>query len=137
LKSHPEILQRRTIISASERELLSDAVSNFLAYISIDYSLHQNEDRFGVVHRPASELIRSLRAVLQSVEETFASPADQSHITELKRILLLRIADLEFVGAAVEMANAEEAENHDRVQEAVPPQDVIRPSVIRNDPEAA
>ena len=90
-----------------------------------------------MVHRPASELIRSLRAVLQSVEETFASPADQSHITELKRILLLRIADLEFVGAAVEMANAEEAENHDRVQEAVPPQDVIRPSVIRNDPEAA
>jgi hypothetical protein len=56
-----------------------------------------------MVHRPAAELIHSLRAVLQKVEETFASPEDQPTLSELKRILIHRIADLEFVGASVEM----------------------------------
>jgi hypothetical protein len=80
-----------------------------------------------MVHRPAAELIHSLRAVLQKVEETFASPEDQPTLSELKRILIHRIADLEFVGASVEMSNAEEAKH----------QNAILPSVIKDDPEVA
>lgn len=57
--------------------------------------------------RPSSELIQSIRATLQRLEENIASPEDQPRIAELKRILLLRIADLEFVGAAVEKADAD------------------------------
>jgi hypothetical protein len=59
--------------------------------------------------RLSSELIQSLRITLQKLEENFASPDDQNVIAELKRIILLRIADLEFVGAAVELADAEKA----------------------------
>src|SRR4051794_30547117 len=45
--------------------------------------------------RPASELIQSLRLTLQKIEENFASAEDEPNIAELKRILLLRIADIE------------------------------------------
>jgi hypothetical protein len=69
-----------------------------------------------VSHRPTTELIRSLRATLQRIEESFASPEDQPVLAELGRIILLRIADLEFVEAAVGKANAEEAEHQDAVQ---------------------
>ena len=57
----------------------------------------------------------------------FASEADQPRIAELKHILLLSIADLEFVGAAVEKANAEEAVH----------QDAVRLRFTEDDPEAA
>ena len=60
-------------------------------------------------NRPSDELIKSLRSVLQKLEENFASPEDQPHIAELKRILLLRIADIEFVEAIVEQDKANEA----------------------------
>ena len=80
-----------------------------------------------VSHRPSSELIQSLRTTLQKLEENFASPEDQPRIGELKRILLHRIADLEFVGAAVELADAKETEH----------QGAVLPSVVENDPEAA
>ena len=52
--------------------------------------------------RPSSELIQSLRTTLQKLEENFVSPEDQPRLEELKRVLLHRLADLEFVGAAVE-----------------------------------
>jgi hypothetical protein len=86
-----------------------------------------------VGHRPASELIQSLRATLQRLEENFATPEDQPILAELKRILLHRIADLEFVGAAVERASPEEARPQDDV-----PQDAVQLlPVIQDDPEAA
>jgi hypothetical protein len=89
--------------------LLLDVSSNVSVYIRIDYLLHQSKARFSVANRPSSELIQSLRVTLQRLEENFASPEDQPRIVELKHILLVRIADLEFVGAAVEKTNAEEA----------------------------
>jgi len=55
--------------------------------------------------RPSSELIQSLRLTLQKLEENFASAEDEPNIAELKRILLLRIAEIE----AVDAVNAEEA----------------------------
>jgi hypothetical protein len=55
--------------------------------------------------RPSSELIQSLRVTFLKIEENFALPEDGSVIAELKRILLLRIADIE----AVEALNASEA----------------------------
>ena len=78
-------------------------------------------------HRPASELIQSLRSTLQKLEETCASPEDETLLAELKRILLLRIADLEFVGAAVEKGNSGAAEH----------QDAVRVDAIEDAPEAA
>lgn len=45
--------------------------------------------------RPSAELIQSLRVTLQKIEENFASPEDEPLIAELRRILLLRIAELE------------------------------------------
>ena len=77
--------------------------------------------------RPAYEIIQSLRATLRKIEEEFASTDDQPQIAELKRILLLRIADLEFVGATVEMANVDAVEHPDSVLFAA----------IEEDPDAA
>ena len=57
------------------------------------------------------DFISSIRITLQRLEEEFPSPQDQSVIAELKRILLLRLADLEFVGAAVASENAKEAKS--------------------------
>ena len=65
--------------------------------------------RCSVDNRPSFELIKSLRTTLLKLEESFASPEDQPQIAELKRILLLRIADIEFVEAIVERDNADEA----------------------------
>ena len=79
------------------------------------------------VERRTSELIQSLSATLQKIEEKFTSPEDQRRIAEIKRILLLRIADFEFVGAVVEKGNSEDAEH----------QVAVHPSVIEDDPEAA
>jgi hypothetical protein len=75
-----------------------------------------------VGRRPAMELVHSLRVTLQKLEENFASTDDQTRIAELKRILLLRIADLEFVGAAVELADAEKAKQENDAS-AVPDED--------------
>jgi hypothetical protein len=48
-----------------------------------------------MVSRLSPELIQSLRVTLQTIEETFPSQADEPVVAELKRILLLRIAELE------------------------------------------
>jgi len=45
---------------------------------------------------------------LQKLEENFPSLEDQRHVAELKRILLLRLADIEFVQAVVEREEAKE-----------------------------
>jgi hypothetical protein len=45
-----------------------------------------------------SKLIQSLRETLQKIEEDFPSQADQSVVATLKRLLLLRIAELESDG---------------------------------------
>ena len=77
--------------------------------------------------RPSFELVQSLRLTLQRLEEEFPSLEDQPVMAELKRILLLRIADIEFVGAAVHKANSEAAQH----------QDAVRLPAIEDDPEAA
>ena len=48
-----------------------------------------------MVPRFSSELIQSLRVTLQKIEEDFPSQADEPVVAGLKRILLLRIAELE------------------------------------------
>lgn len=48
-----------------------------------------------VFRRPSSEVIQSLRVTLQKLEENFPAPEDQPVIEELRRLLLLRIAQLE------------------------------------------
>jgi hypothetical protein len=62
-----------------------------------------------VGYRPTSELIQSLRVTLQKLEENFASPEDQPVVAELKRILLLRIADIEAIDALQEAEAIEAA----------------------------
>lgn len=49
--------------------------------------------------RPSAELLNSLRITLQKIEENFASVENEPVISELKRIILLRIADIEAVDA--------------------------------------
>lgn len=48
-----------------------------------------------MVPRFSSELIQSLRVTLQTIDEDFPSPADQPVVAELKRLLLLRLSELE------------------------------------------
>ena len=50
-----------------------------------------------VSHRPASELMESLRGVLQKLEKNFSSLEHQPMFAELRRLILLHIAELEFV----------------------------------------
>jgi hypothetical protein len=45
--------------------------------------------------RLSSELIRSLRVTLQKIDEEFPTQADEPAVAELKRLLLLRLAELE------------------------------------------
>jgi hypothetical protein len=47
--------------------------------------------------RLSSELIRSLRGTLQKIDEDFPSQADEPVVAALKRLLLLRVAELESV----------------------------------------
>jgi hypothetical protein len=54
------------------------------------------------VQRPSSQIVQSLQATLQQLEENFPSLNDQPHAAELKRIILLRIADLEFAEASLQ-----------------------------------
>lgn len=69
--------------------------------------------------RPSSELLRSLRVTLQKLEESFALPEDEPNVTELKRILLLRIADIEVIDALQEVPGSEASpEPNDPVSEA-------------------
>jgi hypothetical protein len=51
-----------------------------------------------MVSRLSPELIESLCVTLQTIEEAFPSQADEPVVAELKRILLLRIAELESPG---------------------------------------
>ena len=46
-------------------------------------------------NRPTLETLESLRATLQKLEQTDAASDDSKSISELKRVLLHRIADLE------------------------------------------
>lgn len=48
-----------------------------------------------MVRHPSSELIQRIRATLQKIEEDFASEEDQPQVAELRRMLLLRIAEHE------------------------------------------
>ena len=57
----------------------------------------------------SSELIRFLRVTLQKIEQEFPSKADEPVVAELKRLLLLRVAELESAGME-EPKSAEEPE---------------------------
>jgi hypothetical protein len=46
----------------------------------------------------SSELIQFLRITLQKIDEDFPSQADEPVVAELKRLLLLRLAELESIG---------------------------------------
>lgn len=61
-----------------------------------------------MVLRAASQLIQSLRVTLQKIEENCANPEDEPVIAELKRILLLRIADIEAIEALKAEANRQD-----------------------------
>ncbi len=50
--------------------------------------------------RPTREVIQNLRVTLQKLEQNFDSREDETVVAELKRILLIRIADLEADEAA-------------------------------------
>ena len=63
---------------------------------------------------------------LQKIEENSAAAEDHPQIEELKRLLRLRIADLEFVGAAVQRNNTQD--NHP---------DAVQLDAIEDAPEAA
>ena len=48
-----------------------------------------------MVFRASPELIQSLRVTLQKIDEVFPSQADEPFVAELRRVVLLRIAELE------------------------------------------
>lgn len=55
---------------------------------------------------PSYDSISSIRYTLQRLEENYPAPEDQSVIAELKRILLLRIAELESASATADTQKA-------------------------------
>ena len=62
--------------------------------------------------RPNSEVIENLRITLQKLELNFDSSEDEAAVAALKRILWLRIADLEAAGGP-EHTPAEDAQATD------------------------
>jgi hypothetical protein len=48
--------------------------------------------------RLSSELLQFLRVTLQTIDENFPSQEDEPVVAELKRLLLLRVAELESAG---------------------------------------
>jgi hypothetical protein len=79
--------------------------------------------------RPSTEIIESLRVVLHRLEEEFAFPEDQPAMAELKRILLLRIADLEAVELALDSADTDKP-MPDKYEASEQAQPLPIPSVI-------
>ena len=49
--------------------------------------------------RLSSQLIQFLRVTLQKIDEDFPSQADEPVVAELKRFLLLRVAEFESAGS--------------------------------------
>ncbi len=62
-----------------------------------------------MVSRPTREVLEGLRLTLQKLEQNFDSVEDEPAMADLKRILLLRIADLE-AAEALEAAGREAVE---------------------------
>lgn len=60
--------------------------------------------------RTSSEIIRCLRSTLRQLKEIYPSREDQPVRAELKRILLLRIAEFEPTEAGVELPEGKEKE---------------------------
>jgi hypothetical protein len=61
--------------------------------------------------RPSSDTLRSLRITLQKLEQNFEVNEDASAMTELKRILLNRISELEVV-SSLESRNGHQNGDH-------------------------
>jgi len=59
--------------------------------------------------RLSSEILRFLRVTLQKIDENFPSQEDEPVVAELKRLLLLRVAELESAGMD-ELNSTEESE---------------------------
>jgi hypothetical protein len=59
---------------------------------------------------PSSEIIHSLRATLQHIEENLAIDTDRAHLADIKRTILLRIAAIEAVQANPSAETAKGAE---------------------------
>ena len=79
--------------------------------------------------RPSTEIIESLRVVLQKLGAEFASTENQPVLAELKRILLLRIADLEAIELAHESADTEKP-NPDKYEASEQEQPLPIPTII-------
>jgi len=60
-----------------------------------------------VCQRPSSDLVVSLRATLEELAENFRSAEDQPIMAELRRLLMLHIADLDDAEAPQEEENAQ------------------------------
>ena len=60
--------------------------------------------------RNSSEIIQCLRSTLRQLKEIYPCREDQPIRTELKRILLLRIAEFEPIGAGVKLSESKEKE---------------------------
>ena len=64
--------------------------------------------------RTPSEIIQSLRATLRHIDENLAPDAEAPILVELKRIILLRIAELEGTKGASEVRLSAELPHTDR-----------------------
>lgn len=71
--------------------------------------------------RPTLETLESLRATLAKLEQTEAVPDDSKSISELKRVLLNRIADLELAQIL------EKSPDVGATDKAVEPDDLVLP----------
>jgi hypothetical protein len=79
--------------------------------------------------RPAHETLESLRLTLLKIEQSAEPEQDAEALTELKRILLQRIAELE----AIEAIESGAAETTDQVEDKTNPADLMSPVAMTVD----
>jgi hypothetical protein len=75
---------------------------------------------------PSRDFLSCIRLTLRRLEEEFPAPEDQSVSAELKRIILLRIDDLEFVAAVVERENTKEAKPEATLAQVTSAGDIVK-----------
>jgi hypothetical protein len=90
-------------------------------FVSVRHRIQHEED-FTIPRRPTLKSLESLNLTLQNLEQTQSPGKDDAGITELKRVLLNRIADLE-------LSKTLETED-DKSDKAPEPADLVPPPSI-------
>jgi hypothetical protein len=114
------------MLKVARTSIYAPDISTDLASICFDPASEGTQEEIAIHRRPTPESLESLRLTLQKLEQTGDSRNDNASISDLKRSVLNRIADLELT-KKLETTVEEIDDPHG-------PADLILPSLAEEDP---